>query len=335
MNHPQLDTWIKLGKELRSMNEDSLEELAFKAGQRNPWFTKESVEKAINGISFILQEDNLKSWLMKYPDIPVTSPKKIGIVMAGNIPGVGFHDLLSILLSGHIAKVKYSSQDQVIIEFILNKLFNIDPQFIDKVEVVDKLKDFDAVIATGSDNTGRYFDYYFGKYPNIIRRNRTSVAILSGKESKEELKNLGKDIFTYYGLGCRNVSLILVPEGYEFKEFFEAIEEFNSVIHHHKYNNNYDYNKSIYLVNREDHLDNGFLLLKKTDEQLVSPISVVYYKEYKNQADLEKYLENAKEKIQCIVGQNDKFIDFGEAQNPAPWDYADNIDTLRFLSNLH
>ncbi|QCK14831.1 acyl-CoA reductase [Mangrovivirga cuniculi] len=334
MNHPQLDTWIELGNELKSISEETLEDLAFRAGQRNPWFTKGSVEKAINGIATLLKEENLKSWVQNYPDIPVDLPKKIGVVMAGNIPGVGFHDLLSILLSGHIAKVKYSSQDQVIINFILNKLFNLNPQLSDKVEIVDKLKDFDAVIATGSDNTGRYFDYYFGKYPNIIRRNRTSAAILTGEESDKELKKLGEDIFTYFGLGCRNVSLILVPEGYDFKKFFEAIEDFNSVINHHKYNNNYDYNKSIYLVNKEDHLDNGFLLLKKTDNQIVSPISVVYYKEYKNKEELHNYLESANDKIQCIVGQDDKFIGFGEAQNPKPWDYADNIDTLHFLSNL-
>ncbi|MCX2742364.1 acyl-CoA reductase [Mangrovivirga sp. M17] len=334
MNHPQIDTWIELGNELNSLSEETLEDLAFKAGQRNPWFTKESVEKAVQGIATLLKEENLRSWLNKYPDIPVSSPKKIGIVMAGNIPGVGFHDLLSILLSGHIAKVKYSSQDQVIISFILNKLFKLNPQLSEKVDIVDKLKDFDAVIATGSDNTGRYFDYYFGKYPNIIRRNRTSAAILTGKESSEELKNLGDDIFTYFGLGCRNVSLLLVPEGYEFKSFFEAIEGFNSIINHHKYNNNYDYNKSIYLVNNEKHFDNGFLLLKKAENQIVSPISVVYYKEYKNQEELLNYLESVDDKIQCIVGKDNKYIDFGEAQNPKPWDYADNIDTLHFLSNL-
>ncbi|NMM49196.1 acyl-CoA reductase [Marinigracilibium pacificum] len=334
MNNPNLESYIKLGEELENLDQETLENLAFAAGQRNPWFTYDSVKKAISGIAHILNKKNLIKWLDAYPSLPVSNPKKIGIVMAGNIPAVGFHDLLSILLSGHHAKIKYSSQDQVVIDFILNKLFNINPQLSEKVEVIDKLSDFDAVIATGSDNTGRYFDYYFGKYPNIIRRNRTSIGILNGNESEEELKALGEDIFTYFGLGCRNVSMLMVPKGYNFEKFFESIESYNTIINHHKYSNNYDYNKSIYLVNKEDHLDNGFLLLKKTDEEIVSPISVVYYKEYANNEELNSYLENVKEKIQCIVGKDEQYIEFGEAQKPNPWDYADNVDTLYFLSNL-
>src|SRR5690606_26674918 len=222
---------------------------------------------------------------------------------------------------------------------ILERLTQIEPTFSPQIKLVERLEGFDAIIATGSNNTSRYFEYYFSKVPHIIRKNRNSIAILSGNETTEELKALGRDIFDYFGLGCRNVSKLFVPLGYNFTHFFEAIEEYSSVKDHHKYNNNYDYNKSIFLVNKTEHLDNGFLLVTKS-KSLHSPLAVVFYEEYQELESLKTSLENKKDEIQVLVTQiNDDFgiskTHFGNSQQPALWDYADGIDTLKFLSSLN
>jgi hypothetical protein len=226
--------------------------------------------------------------------------KKVGLILAGNIPLVGFHDVLCVLATGHHALIKASSQDARLVRHVLNMLATIDARFSAKYSFVERLKDFDAVIATGSDNSSRYFEYYFGKVPHIIRKNRNSIAVITGDETTEELNLLGHDIFDYFGLGCRNVSKLLIPQGYDIGTFFRPIETYQPVINHHKYNNNYDYNKSIYLVNSEKHFDNGFLLLKES-EALASPLAVLYYEHYDTMADAEKTINANSDKIQCVV----------------------------------
>jgi hypothetical protein len=256
--------------------------------------------------------------------------------MAGNIPAVGFHDLLCVVLSGNIALLKLSSSDTASMMFLINKLYEFDPELKNIIIIAQRLNDADALITTGSDNTAKHFEYYFATKPRIIRRNRTSVAVLNGNESRAELADLGNDIFQYFGLGCRNVSKFYVPVGYTFDKFYESIEYWGTIQLHHKYNNNYDYNKSIYLVNRIPHLDNGFLLLKE-DNALVSPISVCFYETYENDAHLEQLLAESAEKIQCTVSLDDRVLNsfrFGEAQVPKLEDFADGIDTMEFLINL-
>ncbi|WP_295716371.1 acyl-CoA reductase [Mucilaginibacter sp.] len=304
----------------------------------NAWFTPQSVLQAVTAIGKMLNEADLENWLSKYNLAKEAANKKVGLILAGNIPLVGFHDVLCVLASGNHALIKASSQDARLIKVILQKLVDIDPGFAEQFSFVERLADFDAIIATGSNNSSRYFDYYFGKVPNIIRKNRNSIALITGEETAEQLFKLGHDIFDYYGLGCRNVSKLLVPKDYNFNFFFESIEDHKAIIHHHKYNNNYDYNKSIYLVNSNKHLDNGFLMLKE-DERIASPLAVLYFGYYDNLASAQQTLEQQAENIQCIVATapisvNNQVVAFGQSQQPALWDYADGIDTMEFLSNL-
>lgn len=304
----------------------------------NAWFTPESVLQAVTAIGKMLNEDDLQTWLSKYNLDNDAPNKKVGLILAGNIPLVGFHDVLCVLASGNHALIKASSQDARLIKTVLERLVAIDDSFANQFSFIERLADFDAVIATGSNNSSRYFDYYFGKVPNIIRKNRNSIALLTGDETAEELFNLGHDIFDYYGLGCRNVSKLLVPNDYNFNFFFESIEDHKAIIHHHKYNNNYDYNKSIYLVNSDKHLDNGFLMVKE-DERLASPLAVLYFSYYDDLAQAQELLQKQSDNIQCIVTNApisvpSQVVAFGQSQHPALWDYADGIDTMEFLSNL-
>jgi hypothetical protein len=331
------NTFSELGKLLSSPN-DELTELINSEQRHNAWFTPASVEKAVKAVGTMLNEDDLATWLSKYDLEKSTSEKRVGLILAGNIPLVGFHDTLCVLASGNYALIKASVQDARLIRYILEKLVDIDSRFANQYSFVEKLENFDAVIATGSNNSSRYFEYYFGKVPNIIRKNRNSLAVLTGDETEAQLYNLGHDIFDYYGLGCRNVSKILIPKDYDITQFFEAIEPYNPIINHHKYNNNYDYNKSIYLVNSDKHFDNGFLLLKE-DERFVSPLAVLYYSYYDNLAAVEHLLETEADQLQCIVSQaplniKNTPVDFGQSQQPRLWDYADGIDTMDFLANL-
>lgn len=330
----RINAFSKLGERLADLTQIQLEDLSLNAQNQNSWFTKTNVSFAIHGITKFLTRPVLEKWANTYT-LP-NQPKRIGVVMSGNIPLVGFHDLLCVLISGHNILIKSSSSDSFLINYIIEELIVIESSFSDKIQQVDKLEKMDAVIATGSDNTARYFEYYFSKYPHIIRKNRTSIAVLDGNESKGQLSTLGIDIFTYYGLGCRNVSKVFVPEDYDFTPFFESIEGFSDIKNHHKYANNYDYNKSIYLVNGDKHLDNGFLLLKETTE-LVSPISVLYYEKYQDSDELANLLSSQAEKVQCIVSSNQwwhESIDFGNAQTPEITDYADRVDTMEFLCSL-
>lgn len=301
----------------------------------NGWFTNENVCFSITSWANALTEENLNKWLSSY-DFTKVNPKNIGLILAGNIPLVGFHDFLSVLISGHNALVKTSSNDQHLLKFIANYLITIDSRFKSKITFVEgKLENFDAVIATGSNNTARYFDYYFKDKPNIIRKNRNSVAVLTGEETKEELIALGDDIFRYFGLGCRNVSKLFIPVNYNFDSFFNAIFEYQDVIHYEKYANNYDYNKAVFLMSNYKLLDNGFLTLKQ-DASYSSPISSVFYDYYNSIEEIQKQLINDTEKIQCIVSKNQilNSINFGQTQKPNLWDYADNVDTLQFLIDL-
>ena len=304
-----------------------------KSSNQNGWFTEENVKLALTSWQKALNEEFLEIWLSKYQ--LSENSKTIGLVLAGNIPMVGFHDVLSVLISGHKVLIKLSSQDNLLIPFLLKVLIKIEPNFKEKIIYTkDKLQNFDAIIATGSNNTARYFEYYFRDKPHIIRKSRNSVAVLSGNEINEDLFNLGKDIFTYFGLGCRNVSKLFVPKGYDFTPFFEAIYPFNTVINHHKYANNYDYNKTVYLMNSIPLFDNNFLILKE-DNSIASPLGVVFYEFYTEIDEVVQIIENQKDTIQCVVSSIlEDSIPFGQSQEPKLWDYADGVDTINFLKCL-
>lgn len=327
----RIEAFSILGNKITNLQSDELEMLARRAQVDNHWFTLESVQKAFEGLSILLEKDKLTSWTEKYDLHAPEVPKIVGIIMAGNIPLVGFHDLLCVLISGHFAAVKASSQDTFLSKTIIEWIVEIEPRFKKNLEIRERLTEIDALIATGSDNTARYFEYYFKDHPKIIRKNRTSAAVLDGTETTEELKALGQDIFTFYGLGCRNVSKVFVPEGYDPTLFFESIQGFEGIANNHKYQNNYDYNKSILLINGVEHLDTGFLLWQPS-ENLVSPISVLFSETYKDEEDLNAKLMFIQEKLQCIVSKNN--TPFGKAQSPELWDYADNVDTVNFLISL-
>jgi len=305
----------------------------------NGWFEKKNVLHAVDAFANSLTLSNINEWLSKYnlEDFNGDTPKKIGVIMAGNIPMVGFHDMLCVILSGNILLAKLSTNDNQLIRKIGEILLNINGDFEDKINFVDRLEGFDAVVATGSNNSARYFESYFGKYPNIIRKNRNSVAIIHQDDSSKELNNLGNDIFQYFGLGCRNVSKLYVPKGYDFDKFFKAIiDDFQNVTNNNKYANNYDYNKAVYLLGQNDLLDNGFMLLKE-EKALSSPVGVLFYEYYEDADSLKKELEKQEQEIQCIVSSKNTPIDtfaFGEAQTPQLSDYADGVDTINFLVSL-
>ncbi|KQO22443.1 acyl-CoA reductase [Flavobacterium sp. Leaf82] len=302
----------------------------------NGWYTPEQVYFAIKSWADALTEENIDKWLSEYSsdlDQNDKTQKNVALILAGNIPLVGFHDFLSVLITGNSALIKTSSNDQHLLPFLAKYLIFIDESLKDKITFVEgKLENFDTVIATGSNNTARYFEYYFKDKPSIIRKNRNSVAVLNGKETKEDLENLGEDIFRYFGLGCRNVSKLFVPKDYSFVAFFEAIFKYQDVIHYEKYANNYDYNKAVFLMSNFKLLDNGFLTLKE-DSSYASPISSVFYEFYENIEDLQTRLEAETEQIQCIVSNDlvQNSIAFGQTQNPQLWDYADNVNTITFL----
>ncbi|SDG49136.1 Acyl-CoA reductase (LuxC) [Pedobacter terrae] len=324
----------ELGRKLINPT-DILGNTLYSAESANAWFTQENIKKSILSFAEMLNQTDLALWFQSVK--LSTSPKKVGLILAGNIPLVGLHDVLCVLATGNIALIKLSSSDDKLIKTVLAELITIEPAFADKIEYVERLKDFDAVIATGSNNSSRYFDYYFSKVPNIIRKNRNSVAVLDGSESFEDIQNLGNDIFDYFGLGCRNVSKIYLPKGYDIANFYEGIESFQPIINHFKYQNNYDYNKSIYLVNAAKHFDNGFLLLKE-DESFTSPLAVLFYEEYNDLQEVKDKLADKSESIQCIITKAPVHLttfSFGQSQHPKLWDYADNVNTVDFLNSLN
>lgn len=335
----RLAAFVALGQRLSALVSDDhseeLTELAARARNQNPWFDHSNVLAALRGIAHLLQEDALRAWAARYPLEP-TTPRQVGVVMAGNIPLVGFHDALCVLLAGHVLLAKLSKDDTVLMRWVLDELARLEPRFADRIQLVERLNAADAFIATGSDNTARYFEYYFGKKPHIIRRNRTSLAVLTGRESDHDLGLLGEDIFRYYGLGCRNVSKLYAPEGYVFTALLDALQPWHRVLEHNRYQNNYDYNKSILLVNRVPHLDSGFLLLTES-AQLVSPISVLHYATYASEVDLLDQLTDVAAQTQCLVSGGGLYpgsFPFGRAQQPGVTDYADGVDTMAFLAAL-
>ena len=329
-----ISAFKQLGKYLANPDQ-ALQSVVYSAGNANAWFTEEEVSKSVKALAEMLNEADLEKW---FSNIEVSkTTKKVGLILAGNIPLVGFHDVICVLATGNIAQIKLSSSDNKLLPFLLNQLCEFLPALKNHIVYAEQLKDFDAVIATGSNNTSRYFEYYFGKVPNIIRKNRNSVAILTGNESEKEIEQLGHDILDYFGMGCRSISKIFIPKNYKIKNFFEPLESFNDIINHFKYNNNYDYNKSIYLVNQQVHYDNGFLLLKE-DEGLASPLAVLYYETYENLEDVFEKLKAQEEQIQCIVAKDENpkltTLSFGQSQHPKLWDYADNVNTIEFLNKL-
>jgi hypothetical protein len=301
----------------------------------NNWFTPENVHFSISSWSDALTENNLNQWLSAYNFIE-KEPKNVGLILAGNIPLVGFHDFLSVLISGNNVLVKTSSKDDYLIKFLTKYLIALDNRFNEKITFVEgKLENYDAVIATGSNNTARYFEYYFKNKPSIIRKSRNSVAVLTGNETPEEMTLLSEDVFRYFGLGCRNVSKIFVPKNYNFDAFFNGMYAQKDVIYYEKYANNYDYNKAVFLMSNFQLLDNEFLTIKE-DTSHASPISSVFYEYYEDVNEVKARMQQDAEMIQCVVSNGiiENSVYFGNTQKPNLWDYADNVDTLDFLNNL-
>ena len=302
----------------------------------NGWFTKDNVLFAVEQWAEALTEENLSTWISNY-SLENIHPKTIGVIMAGNIPLVGFHDYLCVLISGHSILIKQSSNDSSFLPLISKILNEINSGFKSKITFTEgKMDSYDAIIATGSNNTARYFEYYFKDVPSIIRKNRNSVAVLTGEETNEQLHQLGEDIFRYYGLGCRSVSKLFVPQNYDFDKFFKAIYPYQDIINGNKYANNYDYNKAVYLMSNYKLLENGFLMLKE-DESYSSPIATLFYETYSDLEDIKQRLSADVEKIQCVVGNGimEQEIGFGQSQNPKLNDYADDVDTIEFLAKIN
>src|ERR1035437_2680635 len=355
--------FVKLGEFLRKnayleCKETILAEAIKNASKHNGWFTEENILLAIGSLGEMLREDKIRRWISKYPSnkYQVSGIKRVGVIMAGNIPLVGFHDFLCVLMSGNNFVGKLSSEDKFLLPAVAEILCEIEPEFKDKINFAPALKggnaqspfrdlghtrsEVSALIATGSNNSARYFEYYFGKYPHIIRKNRNAIAILDGNETEADLKNLGKDIFQYFGMGCRNVSKIYIPLDYNLDTFFSAIVDFGDVINHNKYYNNHIYHRTIYLLNQEKFLDNNFLMLKESSPSpslpfrdsdnvsLSSPVATLYYERYNNLKELKKNLLAIKNKIQCIacnkvlpVGEDlGGAVRFGQTQSPELWD---------------
>ncbi len=299
----------------------------------NGWFTAENVRQALASWGNVLKKDKLEAWVDRYEFEEPTQPKKVAVIMAGNIPLVGFHDFLSVLLFGHHIQAKLSSDDKYLLPLLAEMLIELLADLNDSITFIDRVEQADAIIATGSDNTSRYFEHYFGKYPNIIRKNRTSVAVINGSESDDELKDLGEDLFRYFGLGCRNVSKLFIPNNFDLDRIFGAILGYADVANNHKYANNYDYHRAIFLLNKEKFLENGFVIFRE-HEALHTPISVIHYERYDDESKLRKRLAAMGEELQCVVGKGANDVPFGQTQQPALWDYADGVDTVQFLTEL-
>ena len=332
MNLPyRIKLLVRLGEYILS-GDDQWKEVKEQAGRENGWFIPEFVGLATENIArSFLQKNILEKWSQNY-QLPTTNHelKTAGIVMAGNIPLVGFHDFLCVFISGHKAAVKASSKDQILIKHLVEKLAEWDIEVKNLVKFSEMLKGCDAYIATGSNNSSRYFDYYFGKFPHIIRRNKTSVAILTGQETNKELEKLADDVYLYFGLGCRNVTKIYVPYEYDFIPLLEAFRKYNYLADHHKYKNNYDYNLAVNLLNKKYYMTNDSILLIE-HTALFSPISQLNYEFYSSETTLASSVAGNTD-LQCIIGENQ--TPFGSAQCPSITDYADNIDTLKFLTSL-
>jgi hypothetical protein len=326
----KIEVLTHVGSQLKKPDA-ALQQKMEEAYQKNKWFTIENTLLALENIADrFLNTDNLNQWLSDYP--VDHGKKKVGIIMAGNIPLVGFHDFLCLIVSGHSGKIKLSFRDDVLLPYIMTMINTIDGEVLKDITLEDQLKGMDAYVTTGSNNTSRYFLYYFGKYAHLIRSHRNGVAVLTGNETNEEIHQLGKDIFSFFGLGCRNVSKLYVPKGYDFSFFLENLSAYQSIIQHNKYKNNYDYHRAVLLLNKTPHLANDLLILVAS-EKIASPVASLYYEFYENAIELNQKLESRRSEIQCIVGWNG--MPFGTTQSPELWDYADGVDTMKFLSELN
>lgn len=342
----RIDSFIHLGKLLSKYPGDigdaelePLREAAIQSTIYNPWFTSENIRLAINGLGEMLQTEKIEKWLQSYPEINLVPAfqKTVSVIMAGNIPIVGFHDFLCVLLSGNKILARLSSDDSRLLPAIAQLLTKFDKSWSEQIAfTTERIEKFDAVIATGNNNTSRYFEYYFSKFPNIIRHNRNSLAVIDGDESKQELEKLASDVMQYFGMGCRSVSKLYIPFGYDLKPLINALNRFSEVANHHKYRNNYDYQQSVFMLNRIPVVDTGYLLMTES-VGFSSPISVLYYSYYDKIEDVIREIRNSAADIQCVVSSADLAIETvkpGEAQSPQLWDYADNIDTMKFVIRI-
>ncbi|MBL0341977.1 MAG: acyl-CoA reductase [Bacteroidetes bacterium] len=320
-----------LESESTSKWREEFENVAHLSEINNPWFTRNEQITSLKGIITLLEPEMLEKWSNAYPEKAGT-PKDVGVIMAGNIPLAGFHDFLCVLLSGNNLIAKLSGSDKFLLPYIAKIYFSLLPEMQQSFKISDQLKNIDAVIATGSNNTSRYFEYYFGNKPHIFRKNRNSAAIITGDENEFDFILLGRDIFTYFGLGCRNVSKLYVPLGYSFNEFFNNMVSYSSIMQHTKYMNNFDYHQTLFLMNRKPFLTNNFLILKE-DKELSTPVSVLNYEFYTDEADLSNKLKEIENEMQCVVSKKG-YVKPGQAQFPSIFDYADGVDTMEFLSGL-
>lgn len=342
-----LSAFISLGEKIKEQDQEMLA-FCHRASLHNKWFTLESILKALEALAEnYLNSDNLKNWVSHYySDVSAeietdqSKIKIVAIIMAGNIPLVGFHDFLAVLISGYKVQIKLSDKDPYLIEWIIKTLNKINPIFSNKIEIATRLRDFDAVIATGSNNSSLYFHQYFSKYPHIIRKNRNGVAVLSGKENKADLKDLSKDIFSYFGLGCRNVSKLYLPEEYNFDQLVEAVNLYSDLANHNKYKNNVEYNSAIHILNKVPSISLPHIIFIE-DSKIASRIGVVHFEYYTKMSDLMLEMKEKKEEIQCLVSMENlnlsdlKTFSFGKAQSPSLMDYADGVDTMQFLKELN
>lgn len=327
----RIDLMARLGEYMLSDNKNWLD-TCNRAHQQNAWFTSEHIYKAIHAIgNNFLQSSVLKEWVSIY-SIPEINKHtySVGIIMAGNIPLVGFYDFLCVFITGHKAVIKLSSKDNILLKHLIEKLYEWDDETQKFIQISEFLKGCDAYITTGSNNSSRYFEYYFAKYPHIIRRNRTSIGVLTGNETKKELEGLADDICLYFGLGCRNVTHVFIPLNYEFINLLEALKKYNYFMDFHKYKNNYDYQLALHLLNNTSYMSNDSIILIE-HESIFSPISQLNYSYYQNENELINNLPM--QDLQCIIGHN--FTPFGKAQHPNITDYADGVDTINFLLSLN
>ena len=336
-----LDTHIKslitLGEKMSNFNDPILSGIIEQAYVHNNWFEQAEVKHCLSAWSKQLSAKNLIEWTSRYNFVKTENVNSIGLILAGNIPLVGLHDLISVIITNNKALVKLSSKDSILMKYVIETLYQIDEDYKHRIEIIERIQNPDAIIATGSNNSSRYFETYFGKYPNIIRKNRNSIALLDGKETKVQLEGLASDVFRYYGLGCRNITKVYVPKNYNLETIFKAFESFEHVMGNNKYKNNYDYNCTLLLMNKVPFLTNNFIMLKE-DETLHAPTATVHIERYSDNKDLQKKV-NALDtkKIQCISSDNIDIkdaINLGQCQQPNLWDYADNIDTIDFLLAL-
>lgn len=342
-----IQSFTRLGDEIRAFLQSPDQHpdwnTALKTAEtQNAWFTRENIINSLKGIEFWLTKPALEAWLLNYPTLPKenTRPIHIGVIMAGNIPLVGFHDLLCVLITGNIIDAKLSSSDSILMKFLTQRLIAIEPELQHYINFIEKLGSADAVIATGSNNTARHFEYYFRNVPHIIRRNRNGVAVLDGTETPDEIGKLGEDIFSYFGLGCRNISKVYIPQDYKLDNLFGGIEKFSPVANHNKYANNYTYNRTIFLMAGKVFLDNNFFCIIE-DTVIPSPIAVLHYERYSNLNTLGSALTAQKEAIQCIaatervarvLGQTEiPVVGLGKTQLPGLMDYADGVDVIKFI----